>query len=51
MRILLTTTSFTDTPGEHQEKLKSLNYKIDILRGPLKEEILLPIIMILMLLV
>jgi D-3-phosphoglycerate dehydrogenase len=44
MRILLTTTSFTDTPGEHQEKLKSLNYKIDILRGPLKEEILLPII-------
>ena len=44
MRILLTTTSFTDTPGEHQEKLKSLNYKIDILRGPIKEEILLPII-------
>ena len=44
MRILLTTTSFTDTPGIHQEKLKSLNYKIDILRGPLKEEILLPII-------
>ena len=44
MRILLTTTSFTDTPGEHQEKLKSLNYKVDILRGPLKEEILLPII-------
>jgi len=44
MRILLTTTSFTDTPGEHQEKLKSLNYKIDVLRGPLKEEILLPII-------
>ena len=44
MRILLTTTSFTDTPGEHQEKLKSLNYKIDILRGPLKEEILLPLI-------
>jgi D-3-phosphoglycerate dehydrogenase / 2-oxoglutarate reductase len=44
MRILLTTTSFTDTPGLHQEKLESLNYKIDILRGPLKEEILLPII-------
>jgi len=44
MRILLTTTSFTDTPGEHLEKLKSLNYKIDILRGPIKEEILLPII-------
>ena len=44
MRILLTTTSFTDTPGIHQDKLKSLNYKIDVLRGPLKEEILLPII-------
>ena len=44
MRILLTTTSFTDTPGKHQEKLKSLKYKIDELRGPLKEEILLPII-------
>tara|TARA_Y100000589_G_C27125895_1_gene618507 strand:- start:332 stop:1255 length:924 start_codon:yes stop_codon:yes gene_type:complete len=44
MRILLTTTSFTDTPGQHQEKLKSLNYKIDILRGPVKEKVLLPII-------
>ena len=44
MRILLTTTSFTDTPGQHQEKLRSLNYKIDILRGPIKEEVLLPII-------
>jgi D-3-phosphoglycerate dehydrogenase / 2-oxoglutarate reductase len=44
MRILLTTTSFTDTPGEHQQKLKSLNYKIDSLRGPLKQETLLPII-------
>lgn len=44
MRILLTTTSFTDTPGKHQEKLKSLNYKVDVLRGPLKEEILLSII-------
>ena len=44
MRILLTTTSFTDTPGKHQEKLKSLNYKVDVLRGPLMEEILLPII-------
>lgn len=44
MRVLLTTTSFTDTPGDHQEKLKSLNYEIDVLRGPLKEEILLPII-------
>lgn len=44
MRILLTTTSFTDTPGIHHEKLKNLNYKIDVLRGPLKEEILLPII-------
>ena len=36
MRILLSTTSFIDTPGKHQEKLKSLNYKIDVLREPLK---------------
>ena len=44
MKILLTSTSFTDTPGEHQEKLKNLNYEVDVLRGPLKEKILLPII-------
>ena len=44
MRILLTTTSFQDTPGLHQIKLKESGFTIDYLRGPLKEEILLPII-------
>ena len=31
MKILLTTTSFTDTPGDHQEKLNALNYEVDVL--------------------
>lgn len=44
MKILLTTTSFIDTPGIHQNKLYNSKYKIDALRGPLKEEVLLPII-------
>jgi D-3-phosphoglycerate dehydrogenase / 2-oxoglutarate reductase len=44
MKILLTTTSFVDTPGSHQELLKKSKYELDILRGPLKEEVLLPII-------
>ena len=44
MRILLTTTSFIDTPGMHQKKLHDSKFKIDELRGPLKEEVLLPII-------
>ena len=44
MRILLTTTSFTDTPGKHQTKLKELDFEVDYLRGPLKEEELINII-------
>ena len=44
MKILLTTTSFVDTPGNHQELLKKSNLEVDILRGPLKAEILIPII-------
>jgi D-3-phosphoglycerate dehydrogenase / 2-oxoglutarate reductase len=44
MQILLTTTSFIDTPGLHQKKLYNSKYKIDTLRGPLKEKVLLPII-------
>lgn len=44
MKLLLTTTSFQDTPGKHQELLESLGYNIDRLRGPLKESELLPII-------
>jgi D-3-phosphoglycerate dehydrogenase / 2-oxoglutarate reductase len=38
MKVLLTSTSFQDTPGKHHELLKRSNWEIDYLRGPLKEE-------------
>jgi D-3-phosphoglycerate dehydrogenase len=44
MRILLTSTSFQDTPGKHQELLSGLNFQVDTLRGPLKKDSLLPVI-------
>ena len=44
MKILLTTTSFQDTPGKHHDLLKETGYQVDTLRGPVKEEVLLPII-------
>lgn len=44
MKILLTSTSFQDTPGKHHSLLESQNFDLDILRGPLKEHELLPII-------
>lgn len=44
MRVLLTSTSFQDTPGRHQDLLNELGYNIDMLRGPVSEDILLPII-------
>jgi D-3-phosphoglycerate dehydrogenase / 2-oxoglutarate reductase len=44
MKILLTTTSFQDTPGKHHELLMDAGYQIDTLRGPVSEEVLLPII-------
>ena len=44
MKILLTSTSFKDTPGTHQEKLYNAELEIDTLRGPVKEDVLLPII-------
>jgi D-3-phosphoglycerate dehydrogenase len=44
MKILLTTTSFQDTPGKHHDLLNSQNWDIDYLRGPVDESILLPII-------
>lgn len=44
MKVLLTTTSFQDTPGKHQEKLNSLGFDLTLLRGPLTELELLPII-------
>lgn len=44
MKILLTSTSFQDTPGKHHKLLDEQNFEVDYLRGPLKEEVLLPII-------
>ncbi len=44
MRILLTSTSFQDTPGKHQDLLNQQGYEIDTLRGPIPESELLPII-------
>lgn len=44
MKVLLTSTSFYDTPGQHHELLKTQGYDLDVLRGPITEEELLPII-------
>jgi D-3-phosphoglycerate dehydrogenase len=44
MKILLTSTSFQDTPGSHHDLLNSQGFEIDRLRGPVTEEVLLPII-------
>ena len=44
MKILLTTTSFQDTPGKHHDLLNSQNWDVDYLRGPVNESVLLPII-------
>ncbi len=38
MRILLTTTSFQDTPGQHHQLLKDSGHEIIHARGPLSEE-------------
>lgn len=44
MKILLTSTSFYDTPGEHKNLLNKQGFDIDVLRGPIPERELLPII-------
>lgn len=44
MKILLTSTSFQDTPGKHHELLNGLGVEIERMRGPLKESELLPVI-------
>ena len=36
-RILLTTTSYQDTPGPHHDLLKSSGYEVVCERGPLPE--------------
>ena len=44
MKILLTSTSFMDTPGQHHDLLDSIGAQVDTLRGPVDESVLLPII-------
>ncbi|MDA9339653.1 phosphoglycerate dehydrogenase [Polaribacter sp.] len=44
MKVLLTTTSFQDTPGVHQELLYSQGFEVETLRGPIFEAELLKII-------
>lgn len=44
MKILLTTTSFQDTPGQHQSLLYSKGFTVHKLRGPLTSDKLIPII-------
>lgn len=43
-KILVTTTSFQDSPGEHHNLLNSQDWDIEYLRGPLKESELIDII-------
>ena len=38
MRVLITTTSFMDTPGTHHDLLREQEYEIVTARGPLREE-------------
>jgi D-3-phosphoglycerate dehydrogenase len=44
MKILLTSTSFQDTPGSHHELLDSYNFEVVKMRGPIKEEVILDVI-------
>lgn len=44
MRILLTTTSFQDTPGAHHEALKKSGFEIVAARGPLSEAQMLDLV-------
>ncbi len=44
MKVLLTSTSFQDTPGAHQDLLREQKFDLDTLRGPIMENELLPII-------
>lgn len=44
MNILLTSTSFIDTPGSHREMLDAQKFSVDQLRGPVTEPELLKVI-------
>ena len=44
MKILITTTSFQDTSGQHHDLLEIQNWDVDYLRGPIDDESLAEII-------
>src|SRR6185436_17761490 len=44
MRILLTTTSYQDTPGQHHDVLKASGFEVVRARGPLQEAAMLDLI-------
>ena len=44
LKILLTSTSFHETPGSHHDLLNNSGHKIEVLKGPVNEEKLIPII-------
>jgi D-3-phosphoglycerate dehydrogenase / 2-oxoglutarate reductase len=44
MKVLLTSTSFQDTPGAHHALLEKQGFEVVQLRGPLKEAVLLDVI-------
>ena len=44
VRVLVTTTSFQDTPGKHHDLLAEQDWDLSYLRGPVEESVLLPII-------
>jgi len=44
LKILLTSTSFQDTPGKHHDALSETGFEVDKIRGPVKQNVLLPII-------
>jgi D-3-phosphoglycerate dehydrogenase len=44
MKVLLTSTSFQDTQGAHQELYNSQGFETDYLRGPITEAKLMDII-------
>jgi len=43
-RVLVTTTSFQDTPGPHHQRLESQGYELIRARGPLDEAAVLPLV-------
>lgn len=44
MRVLITTTSFQDTPGEHHELLDNMGWEVTTVRGPLGENDMLDLV-------